>query len=200
MSTTTLPLSGLSRLAAASSTGPGDADAGFARLAAGETAAAAAAAAELYDRFGDELYGLALWICGSAPDAADVVQDVFLRLMRSRARLGAVRNARAYLLRMTRSAASDLYRRRRVAHEPLDERLLSPVVSDPVAGLEAQRLSRWLAKLPPRQRSAIYLRYFSELSYAEIGRVTGVPTFTAASRCRLALRRLRRWLEEGEDR
>jgi RNA polymerase sigma-70 factor (ECF subfamily) len=196
MSTTTLSLSGPCGLASSSASSAGEAEDCLGRLAAGEDAAAA----ELYDRFGDELYGLALWICGSAPDAADVVQEVFLRLMRSRARLGAVRDARAYLLRMTRSAAIDLHRRRRVRHEPLEERLLAPVLTDPATRVEAQRLSRWLAKLPASQRSAIYLRYFSELSYAEIGRVTGVPTFTAASRCRLGLQRLRRWLVEERRR
>ncbi len=193
-SITTLPLSlpRPCRLAGTTRAVPGDAEACLERLAAGDRAAVA----ELYDRFAAELYGLALWLCGSRPDAADVVQEVFLKLMRRRRRLGAVRNARAYLLRMTRTTAIDLHRRRRGRHEPLEERLLAPVVTDPAARVEAQRLSRWLAKLPPRQRTAVYLRYYSDLSYAEIGRVTGVPTFTAASRCRLALRRLRRWLAE----
>lgn len=194
MTTTTLPLSRPARLAAPGRETAGWAEDCLARLAAGEDAAAA----ELYDRLGDELYGFALWLCGSAADAADVVQEVFVRLLRARGRLGGVRDGRAYLLRMTRTAAADLHRRGGARHEPLDERLVAPVLEDPASRLEARRLSGWLARLPPRQRAAIYLRYFSELSYAEIGRVTGVPTFTAASRCRLALRRLRRWLgEEG---
>ena len=196
MPTSTLPLPSPWRLAADSAQEAGPAEACLGRLAAGDETAAA----ELYDRFGDELYGLALWLTASPPDAADTVQEVFLRLMRTKARLGAVRDARAYLLRMTRTAAVDLHRRRRARHEPLDERLLAPVLADPAARVEAERLSRWLARLPPRQRTALYLRYFSELSYAEIGRVTGVPTFTAASRCRLGLARLRRWLAEGAGR
>ena len=196
MSSTTLELPAPSRLTAVSADAAGEAEACFRRLAAGEDSAAA----EIYDRFGDELYGFALWICGAPADAADIVQEVFLRLMRSRARLAKVRDGRAYLLRMTRTAAIDLHRRRRVPHEPLDERMLTPVVPDPTASLEARRLSRWVARLPPRQRAAVYLRYFSELSYAEIGRVTGVPTFTAASRCRLGLGRLRRWMAAEDGR
>lgn len=196
MTTITLPLGRPCGLAAVWSGEPGEAEACLGRLAAGEQAAAA----ELYDRFADELYGFALWLCGSAPDAADVVQEVFVRLLRSGPRLAEVRDARAYLLRMTRTTAADLHRRNRVRHEPLDESLLTPVLSDPAAGVEAQRLSGWLAQLPRHQRAAIYLRYFSELSYAEIGCVTGVPTFTAASRCRLGLRRLRRRLAAAEKR
>ncbi len=174
---------------------PETAESCFRRLAAGELAAAA----ELYDRFGSEVYGLALWTCGSAADAADVVQEVFLRLIQRRSRLAAVRRARPYLLSVARRAAIDLVRKRR-RHEPLAEELLAPATSDPAARIEAARLGGRLARLPPQQRTALYLRYFSELSYAEIGRVTGVPTFTAASRCRLALRRLRRGLEKGPRR
>ncbi len=172
----------------AGAAGPDVAEVCLRRLAAGDQAAAG----ELYDRFARELYGLALWRCGSSADAADVVQTVFVRLLERRRRLPAVRRPRAYLLRMTHRAAIDLLRRRGRRSEPLREELLAPVATDPARRLEAERMSRRLAELPPAQREALYLRYFAELSYAEIGRVTGVPTFTAASRCRLALRRLRR--------
>ena len=57
--------------------------------------------------------------------------------------------------------------------------------------VEARRTSRLLLELPPAQREAIYLRHFAGCSFAEIGRATSVPTFTAASRYRLGIRRLR---------
>lgn len=47
------------------------------------------------------------------------------------------------------------------------------------------------------QRVALYLRYFVGLELAEMGRATGVPKFTAASRCRLGVSRLRKFLEGG---
>jgi DNA-directed RNA polymerase specialized sigma24 family protein len=40
----------------------------------------------------------------------------------------------------------------------------------------------------------VFLKHFAELTFREIGRVTGVPMFTAAARYRLALRRLRQHL------
>ena len=51
-----------------------------------------------------------------------------------------------------------------------------------------------LKDLPPPQREALYLRHFAGLTFAQIGRVAGVPTFTAASRYRLGIRRLRRMM------
>ena len=71
-----------------------------------------AALDELYDVAAPSLYGLALWRTGSEEDAADVVQDVFVRVAEQGARLAKVRNPRAWLLTVTRRAAVDVTRRR----------------------------------------------------------------------------------------
>lgn len=164
------------------------------RLAAGEREALG----ELYDHFADELFGFALWFTGSREEAADVVQEVFVRLLQRPERLARVSRPRAYLLRTARAAAVDRYRRsrRHARGFALEEGLLVAPPTDPSRRLDAARLDRWLRKLPAEQRAAIYLRFYCDLTFAEIGRVQGVPMFTAASRCRLATRRLRRWLAE----
>jgi RNA polymerase sigma-70 factor (ECF subfamily) len=161
----------------------------FAAVGRGELAALDA----LYDRFADELYGLALWRTGSPADADDVVQEVFVRLAATRRRLGSVADPRAYLRRMAHSAAIDVHRksaRRREA--PLEEcAFLESADDSPERRAEAQRVSELLGRLPPAQREAIYLRHFAGCSFAEIGRATRVPTFTAASRYRIGMRRLK---------
>lgn len=149
----------------------------------------------LYDALGDEMYGLALWATGSRADAADVVQTVFLKVLERRSRLGRVRRPRPYLLQMARSAAFDLLRQRRSTTD-IDSAVIPDLVSDPNRELDASRVSRLIYRLPHDQRVTVYLRHFSELSFRQIGAVTGVSMFTAASRYRLALRRLRRWVEE----
>jgi RNA polymerase sigma-70 factor (ECF subfamily) len=150
----------------------------------------------LYDSIGNEMYGLALWTTGSKEDACDAVQTVFLKLLERRSALKRVRNPRAYLLQMTRSASIDLLRKRQptVDVEIADVPIL---VSDPDRDIDARRLSRLVSRLPPSQRATVYLRYYSELSFRQIGGVTGVSTFTAASRYRLAMRRLRKWVEKA---
>lgn len=141
-----------------------------------------------------ELHGLALWRTGSAQDAEDALQEVFVRLVRlaEAGKLEGVRKPFAYLLRMTHSAAIDTLRQRKRHHaSPIDE---APPLLD--AGLDraadAARMSRQLALLPEGQRAVVYLKHFIELTFREIAAVMGIPTFTAASRYRLALRRLRR--------
>ncbi|OYV89346.1 MAG: hypothetical protein B7X11_06280 [Acidobacteria bacterium 37-65-4] len=160
--------------------------AGFAALVAGELGAIEA----IYDACAADLFGLALWRTGSREDAADVVQEVFVRLAGSPSGLRRVRNPRAYVLAMAHSAAVDILRRRKVTVEA-DDSVLEAVLPDPVTASDAARASRLVLGLPAGQREAVYLRHFAGLSFAEIGDVTGVPTFTAASRYRLGIGRLR---------
>ena len=161
--------------------------AGLAALGAGDLDAIEA----IYDACAADLFGLALWRTGSREDAADVVQEVFVRLATGLSGLGRVRNPRAYVLAMGHSAAVDILRRRKVTVEA-DDSVLEPFVADPVTAADAARASRLVLGLPAGQREAVYLRHFAGLSFAEIGDVTGVPTFTAASRYRLGIGRLRK--------
>ena len=148
----------------------------------------------IYSVCSDEVYGLALWRTGSATDAADVVQEVFVRLASRRSRLGRIRNPLAYVRRMAYRASIDVHRKRtRRREEPIEACPLMEARSEsPERHVDAGRVSRLLGKLPPKQRQTIFLRHFAECSFAEIGRATGVPTFTAASRYRLGMRRLKR--------
>jgi RNA polymerase sigma-70 factor (ECF subfamily) len=174
--------------AAAEAAGEGPLAAAVRRLA--ERGGAALGA--LYDLVAADLYGLALWRTGSRDDAADVVQEVFCKLAARPALLAGARAPRAYLLAMTRRAAVDLLRRRR-DHRALDDLVTEPpaATGDPAGAVDASRLSALLRALPAVQREALYLRHWAGLTFAEIGRATGVPTFTAVSRCRLGLARLR---------
>jgi RNA polymerase sigma-70 factor (ECF subfamily) len=162
----------------------------FRLLAAGREPALA----ELYGACSDGLYGLALWRTGSAEDAADVVQEVFVRLVEARDRLAGVSDPLSYLRRMTHRASIDVHRRRsRRREDSIDLcSFVAAIDSDPERRLDARRVSSTLTTLPPAQREAIYLRHFAGCSFSEIGRATGVPTFTAASRYRIGIKRLRR--------
>lgn len=153
----------------------------------------------LYDEAAHTLYGLALWRTGSAEDAADVVQDVFVRVAEQGSRLAKVKNPRAWLFTVTRRAAIDLTRRRRRRQtESIEDfAFLTATDDDPNRSVDAARASKMLAVLPAAQRDVVYLRHFGWCSFAEIGRIVGIPKFTAASRYRSGIARLRS-LMEGE--
>ncbi len=153
---------------------------------------------ELYEIASQKLYGLALWRTSSPEDAADVVQQVFLRLAEQRHRLAGVRDPRAWLLAVTHRAAIDVTRRRtRRPEQPLEHcMLLSAPGDDADRALDAERASHLLGSLPAAQRDVIFLRHFADCTFAVIGGILGIPTFTAASRYRLGIGKLRRLLVE----
>jgi RNA polymerase sigma-70 factor (ECF subfamily) len=159
-----------------------------------------AALEPLYDLAARRLFGLALWHTKSVDDAAEVVQEAFVRMAEQRKNLARVKNPRAWLLTVTHRLAVDaVRRRRRQGAVPLDEHpLLQAPAEEPARALDAAGASRALAALPVAQRDAVYLHLFEACTFAEIGRITGVPTFTAASRYRLGIIRLRR-LMGGSD-
>ena len=169
----------------------------FAELAAGRLAALD----DLYDAEAPRLYGLALWRTGSAEDAADVVQDVFVRLVEQGSRLAEVRNPRAWLLTVTNRAAIDVTRRRRRRKtESLDAcAYLTAAADDDERLFAATQVSAVLAGLPDTQRVVIYLKHFAGCTFAEIGDVAGVPKFTAASRYRNGIEKLRRLMESDHE-
>lgn len=153
----------------------------------------------IYESVADRLYGFALWKTGSKDDACDVVQEVFLRLVASRDRLGSVEEPHSWLLGLAHHVAADAARRaRRRPTVPLAEApCLLEAGHDAGRRIDAERASRQLARLPSAQREAVWLRHFADCTFAAIGRITGVPAFTAASRYRLGIGKLRRLMESS---
>ena len=167
----------------------------FKLLAAGRVAALG----ELYEVASAKIFGLALWRTGSEEDAADVVQDVFVRIAEQGARLANVRNPRAWIMTVAHRAAIDVVRRRsRRQTEPLEDcPYLLAAAENGERTLEATQVSALLAGLPDTHRVVIYLKHFAGCTYAEIGGIVGVPKFTAASRYRNGIARLRKCI--GSD-
>lgn len=155
----------------------------------------------LYDAAAPRLYGLALWRTGSEEDAADVVQDVFVRIAEQGSQLASVRNPRAWLLTVTHRIAVDLVRRRsRRTAEPLDEYpFLTAADGHSERMLDAAQVSVLLSALPAISREILYLRHFMGCTFAEIGQIVGVPKFTAASRYRNGIEKLRKLMEGNHE-
>lgn len=164
------------------------------RLAGGDLSALE----PIYDACASELFATAHWRTGSAADAADCVQDVFVKLASSPAIVAGIRHGRRYLMTMAHRAALDRMRARRPGVALDDAPFLEARGLDPDRVLDASRATVILRALPDAQREAIYLHHFAGLSFRELAQVTGVPTFTAASRYRLGIARMRALL--GDER
>jgi RNA polymerase sigma factor (sigma-70 family) len=164
------------------------------RLAEGD----ASALEEVYDAHAKRIFGLALWITRRREEAEDVVQSVMVKLAEMGADLLSVRRLDSYLLQMARHEALDAARRRGArAEEPIEEALLVTGPGDPEGAPDVVDAGRMLARLDGAQREVVYLHLYEGMTFREVGRITGVSTFTAASRYRLAIERLRREMEKS---
>lgn len=156
-----------------------------------------------YCRHYDAVFHRARGVC-SVDDAADVAQEVFLRLWRSPLSFDPGKGTlRTYLLVLTRGVAID-HLRRDVRRKARDERAWSgsvrvdefTVVEPLLAQESAERVRRALERIHPTQRDAVRLVFFDELTFNDSARRTGVPESTVKSRVRLALHRLRPELDD----
>lgn len=116
-------------------------------------------------------------------DAAELVQEVWLRLMHHTASARLRESPESYLYRTASNLIRDQHRRRiaRCAdqHVPLDDDLIDGVRNDPELCIAARQLSMALeqaiGELSPKMREVFLLRLFAELSYREIQARTRIP-------------------------
>lgn len=161
----------------------------FRKLGTGD----AEALEKLYDECARTLYGYAFIHLRNREDSEDVVQDVFVKLMKTRVALEEVRNPLAYLLSMTHRAVVDV--RRNPSGHPLEEEIMDTRESGQLSAAEKLAVNQAMCALPPEQRSAVYLKEVEGMSLREISAVTGTNLFTVAGRCRLGLKSLKKMLE-----
>ena len=150
----------------------------------------------LYDQYAHALYRYALALVGSADDAEDAVQEVFVRIARKR--LMKVDNIKAYLYTATRNSAYSALRSRRRRNEIADE-ALSGLAADTELPIDVIALQESFSQLPIEQREVLVLKIYDELTFKEIARTIGVSINTAASRYRYGIDRLKRALEEDQN-
>lgn len=123
-------------------------------------------------------------------DAQDATQEVFLRLVRSRALYEGTGKPLAYLYTCARHVCADFYRKA----TPLDT--VSDIewedVPDPCTQDNSERMSLAdaVARLPQGEQEVIELRYGQDLSVTNIARILGVSRFTVHRSCKRALRSL----------
>ncbi len=176
---------------------------------------------DLIDAFGTRLHGYLYRLIGSRDEADDLLQDVFLRVVRM---IGSYRHDyrfEGWLFRIATNLVRD--RIRKVVREPKvipfsssgsgsgdtgagesgatwegdDESAPSPEAAMQLAD-DVDALQKGLAKLPEAEREVIMLRHFSDLSYAEIATVMETPLGTALARAHRGLQKLRDLMDVGE--
>lgn len=131
-------------------------------------------------------------ITGNAADAEDVLQTVFLRMVRRDDSADAIEHPENYLRRASVHAALDLVRARRVSAAVDMEGLPSAAGSRPDEGDLRELLRQALSELPARSAEIFTLRFFEGLTNPEIAGVLGISSLSVA----VTLHRSRRALQK----
>ena len=145
----------------------------------------------------DDLLRTAYLIVWDEAEAEDLVQECLLKLARRWPRIRRMDQPRAYARRVLVNLAVDGARgraRRRSELEP--EALASAIAVDPLPALETRaELLQALGQLPARQRAVLVLRYFNDLTEAQVAEVLGCAPGTVKSSASRGLARLREALQ-----
>ena len=155
--------------------------------------------APLYDEHHERLYRVALLLChGSQAMAEDAVAETFLRLYPAWAE-GRVENffaaARQTLVNTVMvQFRDDQVATRYAGTQPADQRELRHV-DEAIA--DAASTFQLLEQLAPRQRTAVVLRYFEDLSYDQIASTMGVTSGAAKAQVSVGLQRMRTLMGDG---
>lgn len=147
---------------------------------------------DMYREHHTMVFRTAYRITGNAPDAEDVLQTVFLRMVRRDDSAAAIERPENYLRRAAVHAALDLVRARRVGAAVDMERLPSAGGSQPDDGDLRELLRQAVSELPPRSAEIFTLRFFEGLTNPEIAKALGISSITVA----VTLHRTRRELQK----
>ena len=145
---------------------------------------------ELLIARGERLLRAAVMLAGSHADGEDLLQAALERVYRHWGHMDG--DPEGYLRRTLYHLAADGWRRKGMLRARL--RLLRQPVGAPVESVSVDQrdeLVRLLRELPPRQRTAVILRYWEELSEAETARLMGCSVGNVKSSAARGLRRLR---------
>ena len=179
-------------------------------LVAGMARGSPRAIRELYRRLSSVVYSLILRIARSEEDAEEVLVDSFHQAWAQAARYDPARaTVTGWLLNIARSRAIDRRRSRRRWQE--GTRSLAEAVGsfpshppanperEAIRNQEGDRLRRAIDDLPPDQKRALELAYFSGMSHSEIAEHLGQPLGTVKTRLRLAMEKIRNALAGVEE-
>jgi RNA polymerase sigma-70 factor (ECF subfamily) len=170
----------------------------------------------LVTRHRKPVYNFILRFVRDGAHAEDVLQETFLRLVKSADSYEKTAKFTTWMYTIARNLCVDAARRgkhRKAASldAPVgaddDGATLMDMVASSEAGADRNTINRELAlrirkaidALPEEQREIFLLREVSDLQFNEIAQIVGIPENTVKSRMRYALEKLREALEEYRD-
>lgn len=136
--------------------------------------------AQVYQSLFQSLFGYGMQICGNRDLVKDCIQELFSELWKNKKILIKIKDVKPYLLKsLKRKIIRELKQEKRLSLENGFELEISPelkLIRDQETIKNSQDLKLALQSLTHRQREAIYLKFYSNLSYNEIAEILEIKT------------------------
>ena len=159
------------------------------------------AVTELYSLHYRTLVRLSVLLVRDLPTAEDVVQDSFVAMHDGWHRLRDAESALAYLRQAVLNRSRSVLRHRAVVakHPEKPSPDMPSAEHGALVQLERSAVIAALRKLPGRQREAIVLRYYADLSEAQVAAAMGISCGAVKSHTARAMAALRADLEQQDQ-
>jgi RNA polymerase sigma-70 factor (ECF subfamily) len=155
----------------------------------------------LFDRYNGRLLYYLRRLLGTGGQAEDVLQTVWLKVVRKIGSLREPRAVRTWMYRIAHNEAVQQLRDsgREIALGEQEEILQAVAEEDDQPPLDIARVHVALDEISPEHRAVLTLRFLDDLSYEQIAGVVGCSLGTVRSRIHYAKRALRKRIEEADD-
>lgn len=147
------------------------------------------------------LYRVACRLLGSAAEAEDSVQDLYLKLWQTSSSLDGVRNPKAYCLTLLRNSCLDRLKSKRMSgRSSIDgvEPEQPPEDGQIAARQKMQAVLEAVESLPERERTVLKMKIIDDLSYEQIQKRTGIPYLSLRVLLSGARKKLKKIADEYE--
>lgn len=157
----------------------------------------------LFERYHLPLFDFLSRMTGDRAAAEDLVQDVFVRILKYRATYREGGRFETWMFRIARNARADYFRKHRTEEPLADEHLETPTSGPPYAlerEREMMRLKRALMTLREDKRELIVLARYCDMKHEQIAELLGIDTGAVKVRIHRAVKELREIFLRSSDR
>lgn len=150
----------------------------------------------VYARHRSDYIRVSTAILGDPETASDAVHEAFVNAIRSRCRFRSDGSLEGWIWSIVVNTARDHTRSAR-HHELTSEPVVrsdvgARIVGDPETALDRAAFRDQIARLPERQRVIVFLRFYADLDYGQIGCILNISSGTVGAALHTALRALER--------
>nr|WP_170857147.1 sigma-70 family RNA polymerase sigma factor [Algoriphagus locisalis] len=141
----------------------------------------------LYNRYANPLFNYGMHICYNRELVKDCIQELFAWLWKKRHELSPVDSVKYYLFKSFRNILiKAINQSKKFTEEPDEQHFLTQELSkeEEIIALDKEnyhkeKVTKALGRISKRQREIVILRFFNEMSYAEISSLMGISTASA---------------------